>query len=109
MIAFSDPQGEKGPADCMAATIKGHITRFINEGNNVTNAKEMESTILSHGDLPGIRVVMLDSLGEPNFRFYPGGMRVWQAFDIGPSKCISLKGTNGEPYVIFSMQFLAIM
>ena len=125
-IGFSDPQGGKGPADRMAATIKGHITRFINEGNNVTNAKEMENAILSHGGLPGIRVVMLDSLGEPetvpatqqkitgisklnNFRFYPGGMRVWQAFDIGPGKCISLEGTNGRPYVIFSMQFLVIM
>ncbi|CAH3117617.1 unnamed protein product [Porites lobata] len=103
--------GGKGPADRMAATIKGHITRFINEGNNVTNAKEMENAILSHGGLPGIRVVMLDSLGEPetvpatqqkitgisklnNFRFYPDGMRVWQAFDIGPGKCISLEGTN---------------
>lgn len=32
-IGFSDPQGGKGPADRMAATIKGHITRFINEGN----------------------------------------------------------------------------
>lgn len=64
-IGFSDFQGGKGPADRMAATIKGHITRFINEGNNVTNAKEMENAILSHGGLPGIRVVMLDSLGEP--------------------------------------------
>ena len=125
-IGFSDPQGGKGPADRMVATIKGHITRFINEGNNVTNVKEIENAILSHGGLPGIRVVMLDSLGEPetvpatqqtitgisklnNFRFYPGGMRVWQAFDIGPGKCISLEGTNGKPYVIFSMQFLVIM
>ena len=49
MIAFSDPLGGKGPADRMAATIKGHITRFINEENNVTNAKEMGNTILSHG------------------------------------------------------------
>ena len=77
-------------AYCMAATIKGHITRFINEGYNVTNAKEMENAILSYGGLPEIRVVMLDSLGEPenvppteqkingiselkNFRFYHGG------------------------------------
>ena len=66
-IGFSDPQGGKGPADRMAATIKGHITRFINEGNDVTNAKEMENAILSHGGLPGIRVVMLDSLGELGF------------------------------------------
>ena len=86
----------------------------------------MENAILSHGGLPGIRVVMLDSLGEPetvpptqqkingisklnNFRFYPSGMMVWQAFDIGPCKCISMEGTNGKPYVIFSMHLLAIM
>ena len=110
-IGFSDPQGGKGPADRMAATIKGHITRFINEGNNVTNAKEMEKAILSHGGIPGIRVVTLDCLGEPetvpsqqkiagisklnNFRFYPGGVRVWQAFDIGPGKTISLEEANG--------------
>ena len=25
-VSFSDPQGGKGPADRMAATIKGHIT-----------------------------------------------------------------------------------
>ena len=49
----------------MATTTKGHITRFINEGNNVTYAKEMENAILSHGGLPGIRVVILDSLREP--------------------------------------------
>ena len=64
-IGFSDPLGGKGPTDRMAATTKGHITRFINEGNNVTYAKEMENAILSHGGLPGIRVVMLDSLREP--------------------------------------------
>ena len=61
MIGFSDPQGGKGPADRMAATIKGHITRFINEENNVTNAKEMGNNSIPWG-LPGIRVVMLDSL-----------------------------------------------
>ena len=48
----------------MAATIKGHITRFVNEGNNVTNVKEMEKAILSHGGLPGIRVAVLDRLGS---------------------------------------------
>jgi len=99
-VGFSDPQGGKGPADRMAATVKGHITRFVNEGNNVTNAKEIEKAILSHGGLPGIRVAVLDRLGETeitgpqqkisgisklnNFRFSPGGVKVWQAFDIGP-------------------------
>ena len=68
----------------------------------------MEKAILSHGGLPGIRVVMLDSLGEPEtvpatqqkitgisklnkFRFYPGGMRVWQVFDIGPANAFLWK------------------
>lgn len=110
-VGFSDPQGGKGPADRMAATVKGHITRFVNEGNNVTNAKEMGKAILSHGGIPGIRVAVLDRLGETeitgpqqkisgisklnNFRFSPGGVKVWQAFDIGPGKDIRLEETNG--------------
>ena len=95
----------------MAATAKGHITRLVNEGNNVTNAKEMETAILSHGGLPGIRVAVLDCLGETevtglqqkiagisklnNLRFSPGGVKVWQAFDIGPGKDIRPEETNG--------------
>ena len=110
-VGFSDPQGGKGSADLMAAPVKGHITRFVNEGNNVTNVKEMETAILSHGGLPGIRVAVLDCLGETevtgpqqkiagisklnNFRFSPGGVKVWQAFDIGPGKDIRLEETNG--------------
>lgn len=63
-VGFPDPHGRKGPADRMAATVKGHITRFVKEGSNVTNAKEMEKAILSHGGLPGVRVAVLDYLGE---------------------------------------------
>ena len=101
-VSFSDPQGGKGPADRMAATIKGHITRFVNEGNNVTNAKEMEKAVLSHGGLPGICVALVDRLGMSestarqqkitgisklnNFSFCPGGAKMWQAFGIGPGK-----------------------
>ena len=111
-VSFSDPQGGKGPADRMAATIKGHITRFVNEGNNVTNAKEMEKAILLHGGLPGIRVAVLDRLGESestapqqkitgisklnNFSFCPGGAKMWQAFGIGPGKDINLEAANGK-------------
>lgn len=121
-VCFSDPQGGKGPADRMAATIKGHITRFVNEGNNVTNAKEMEMAVLSYGGLPGIRVAVLDRLGEPetagpqqkitgisklnNFSFSPGEVKVWQAFDIGPGKNVRLEGTNGNPYFVRCMLFI---
>ena len=35
---FSDPQGGKGVCDRKAATIKGDVGRYVNEGNNVINA-----------------------------------------------------------------------
>ncbi|XP_068742860.1 uncharacterized protein [Montipora capricornis] len=111
-VDFSDPQGGKGPADRMAATVKGHFSRFVNEGNNVTNAKEMEKAILSHGGLPGIRVAVIERLGETetlglqqkiaeisklnNFSFSAGRVKVWKAFDIGPGKNICVEGTNGD-------------
>ena len=111
-VSFSDPQDGKGRADRMAATIKGHITRFVNEGNNVTNAKEMEKAVLSHDGLPGIRVAVLDRLGESgstapqqkitgvsklnNFSFCSGGAKMWQAFGIGPGKDINLEAANGK-------------
>jgi len=100
----------------MAATIKGHISRYVNEGNNVTNAREMEEAVLSHGGLPGIRVVTLERIGEPetvgaqqkitgvsklnNFNFSSGEMKAWQAFDIGPGKNITLEGTNGNHCIL---------
>lgn len=120
-VCFSDPQGGKGPADRMAATIKGHITRFLNEGNNVTNAKEMEKAVLSHGGFSGIRVAVLDRLGETegvgpqqkitgisklnNFSFSPGGVKVWQAFGIGPGKFIGLEAANGTLTFCFVLLF----
>ena len=94
------------------ATIKGHITRFANEGNNVPNAKEMEKAVLSHGGLPWTRVAVLDRLGESgstapqqkitgisklnNFSFCPGGAKMWQALGIGHGKDINLEVANGK-------------
>ena len=37
-LDFSDPQGDKGAADRMAAAAKSQIRKFINEGNDVTDA-----------------------------------------------------------------------
>ena len=34
---FSDPQGGKGEADRQAATIKGHISVYLNEGHDINN------------------------------------------------------------------------
>ena len=57
-LDFSEPQGGKGAADRMAATAKSHIHMFINEGNNVTSAGQMEDGLLSHDGIEGIRVAV---------------------------------------------------
>ena len=61
---FCDPQGGKGAANRMAATAKNHIHIFINEGNDVTTAKQMKDTLLSHGGIKGVRVAAADPLEE---------------------------------------------
>ncbi|CAH3124819.1 unnamed protein product, partial [Pocillopora meandrina] len=44
---FSDPQGGKGICDRQAATIKGDIGRYVNEGNDVTTAIQLKTAIES--------------------------------------------------------------
>ncbi|KAK3737735.1 hypothetical protein QZH41_006350 [Actinostola sp. cb2023] len=63
-LDFSDPQGGKGAADRLAATCKAHIRRFINEGNDVTTANQLEAALLSHGSIEGIRVVSMESIQD---------------------------------------------
>ena len=65
-LGFSDPQGGKGPADRLAATCKSHIRIYINEGHNVTKAKEMQEALLSHGGVNGVRVAVLQTVPEIN-------------------------------------------
>ena len=63
-VDFSDPQGGKGAADRLAASCKGHIRAFINEGHDVCTANDLEKALLSHGGLEGVRVVCLDTINE---------------------------------------------
>ena len=42
-VDFSDPQGGKGAADRLAASCKRHIRAFIDEGNDVCTADELNS------------------------------------------------------------------
>ena len=45
---FCEAQDGKGPCDRKAACIKGYIRRFVNEGNDVTTAKQMKEVIFIH-------------------------------------------------------------
>ena len=53
---FSDPQGGKGEADRQAATIKGHIGIYLNEGHDVNSPAQMKEAIESNGGIPGVSV-----------------------------------------------------
>ena len=44
---LSDPQGGKGEGDRQAATIKGHIGIYLNEGHNVNSPGQMKEAIES--------------------------------------------------------------
>ena len=110
-LDFSDPQGGKGAADRMAATAKSHIRMFINEGNDVTNARQMKDTLLSHGGIKGIRAALrVDPLEESvsgapskiagiiklnNFRFTGGNLIAWRAYAVGKGKLLDVTGNPG--------------
>ncbi|KAL9977147.1 hypothetical protein ACROYT_G014520 [Oculina patagonica] len=93
---FSDPQGGKGEVDRQAATIKGHINIYLNEGHDVNSAVQMKEAIESNGGIPGVIVKYVKmSESSPNkvstlnnFQFDPSGIRVWKAFKIGPGKLV---------------------
>ncbi|XP_078367668.1 uncharacterized protein LOC144651598 [Oculina patagonica] len=100
---FSDPQGGKGEADRQAATIKGHINIYLNEGHDVNSAVQMKEAIESNGGIPGVIVnyvkmsesspnkvtIKWDGISTlNNFQFEPSGIRVWKAFKIGPGKLV---------------------
>ncbi|KAL9969017.1 hypothetical protein ACROYT_G021175 [Oculina patagonica] len=99
----SDPQGGKGEADRQAATIKGHINIYLNEGHDVNSAVQMKEAIESNGGIPGVIVkyvkmsesspnkvtIKWDSINTlDNFQFESSGIRVWKAFKIGPGKLV---------------------
>ena len=102
-VDFSDPQGGKGAADRLAATCKGHVRAFINEGHDVCTAMDLRNALLSHGGLEGVRVVSLDAVTETpddspsitgitklhNFQFSSNDyITCWRAYCIGRGKTI---------------------
>ena len=97
---FSDPQGGKGICDRQAATIKGDIGRYVNEGNDVTTAIQLKTAIESG---PGscakasyvtfnpssTRHVKWDGVSLlNNFKYEENGIRAWRAFNVGPGKLL---------------------
>ena len=91
---FSDPQAGKDVCDRRIATVKSHMRRFINEGNDIKSASDMKSAIDSYGGDKGSQsaeariqescqtmtrhsTTGIQSLN--NFSFESNGLRVWKA------------------------------
>ena len=110
-VDFSDPQGGKGACDRKAATIKAHVRRHINEGNDVQNSKEFKEATLSSGRLNGVRVACVDvgARGKcvlpqvkipgvsslNNFQYSEQGVTVWRGFEVGQGKLIKQSEIEG--------------
>ncbi|KAK3749134.1 hypothetical protein QZH41_001122 [Actinostola sp. cb2023] len=105
-VDFSDPQGEKGAADRLAATCKSHIRIYINEGHNVTNAQEMKTALTSCGGIEGVRVAVVEGIDKlpmqdyqkivginklNNFQYTKDCIIGWRAYDIAQGKEIPVE------------------
>jgi len=112
-VDFSDPQGGKGSCDRKAATIKGHVRRYINEGHDVLTAADLKEAILSYGGVRGVRIAIVDTTVNKtvsiqgkwegisnlnNFSYHDNseGVTVWKAYDIGEGKNILWSQLPGE-------------
>ena len=87
--------------DRRIATVKSHMRRFINEGNDIHSAEDMKTAIESYGGVKGCyaAVVQITESNQTmtkhtmtgmqamnNFRFESTGLRVWRAYNVGPGK-----------------------
>ena len=64
-IDFSDPQGGKGSCDRQASTIKNHVKAYVNSGNDVESAEQMQTAIESSNGVTGVRAVLCDPPSIP--------------------------------------------
>ncbi|KAK3733835.1 hypothetical protein QZH41_007142 [Actinostola sp. cb2023] len=98
---FSDPQGGKGVCDRQAATIKGAIGRYIDEGHDVANSLQLKTAIESGQGITGVTATYAAVTSQStlsvkwdgisllnNFEYEEHGIRVWRAFNVGPGRLV---------------------
>lgn len=57
---FSEPQAGKDIGDRKAASMKGHIKRWVNEKHDVIRAEDMKAALESDGGIKGCRVAVAE-------------------------------------------------
>ena len=124
---FSDPQAGKDVCDRRIATLKSHMRRFINEGNDINTANDMKVAIESYGGVKGCYATVAeiqDSFQSMtkhsmtgiqalnNFLFESAGLRAWKAYNVGTGRFFSLAqlqkyGTPQGPTGIKELQLFS--
>ena len=102
---FSDPQAGKDVCDRRIATLKSHMRRFVNEGNDINTGQQMKVAIEFVCGIKGCYATVAeiqDSFQSMtkhsmtgiqalnNFWFEPAGLRAWKAYNVGTGKFFSL-------------------
>jgi hypothetical protein len=101
-VDFSDPQGGKGSCDRQAATIKNHVKAYVNSGNDVESAEQMQTAIESSNGVTGVRAVLCDPPSIPkseplkwdgvsyinNIEYSKDCMKVKREYGIGEGKIL---------------------
>ncbi len=111
---FSEPQGGKGACDRMAATVKAHISTYLNEGHDIDTAKAFKEAAESHGGIAGVKVFLckaaedalppvrpIDKISQySNFEFQENGdICAYKAYKIGEPMVISSPSRISVPSV----------
>ena len=102
---LGDPQAGKDVCDHRIGTLKSHMRRFINEGNDINTANDMKVAIESYGGVKGCYATVAeiqDSFQSMtkhsmtgiqalnNFLFESAGLRAWKAYNVGTGRFFSL-------------------
>ena len=101
----SDPQAGKDVCERRIATLKSHMRRFINEGNDINTANDMKVAIESYGGVKGCYATVAeiqDSFQSMNKHsmtgiqalnnslFESAGLGTWNAYNVGTGRFFSL-------------------
>ena len=95
------------------ATIKGHVQRYVNEGNNVLTPADFKDTILSHDGVNGVTVALVDTvidetvamqgkwkgistLNSSSYTNNGESVTVWRAYNVGKGKTLQWSKVPGE-------------
>lgn len=75
---FSEAQSGKDLCDSRTGTCRLHMLNYVNEGNDILNAKQMKLALESHGGIRNTYISVVDLLAEPQTPVLSGQLKSFQ-------------------------------